>query len=389
MAPRAVTLLLTLLLSSGVACAERTGDGATPVAGLPSWWECATCSDCVLDASAVAPPQGVWNSVGQCPRCVGCTHQLQMLNLTVPLPRLSVGSVRMHPGNTGASIFLATDANGTQTVLKVHGIVSSMVSAGKISQLKALYKGGAHYLANELVVGHALSALADECQLGNVSIREWLAPVRGVVPLTGEKLYEAHAVMAEYARGASLEMLTIKLPSADLLRLLASVPHTAVRDAVLFDLLFLQGDRHAENVFLDDNGGFKLIDSRDAAMEEGLDSLFFASTLSFERNRVGNEYMYDRSKNLVSHHWPQNTLDYRCHVAGGAIGKDLPSGVRTCVDSLAAMGVDGVMDRFFLPAIKWAAESTANAEMLTGRAQRYAQVVVKQAQLLREHGTPT
>jgi tagatose-1,6-bisphosphate aldolase len=53
------------------------------------------------------------------------------------------------------------------------------------------------------------------------------------------------------------------------------------------------------------------------------------------------------------------------------------------------MGVDGVMDKFFLPAIKWAAESTANAEMLTGRAQRYAQVVVKQAQLLREHGRPS
>jgi hypothetical protein len=39
------------------------------------------------------------------------------------------------------------------------------------------------------------------------------------------------------------------------------VPHAAVRDAAIFDLLFLQGDRHGENIFLGRSGAyFKLID---------------------------------------------------------------------------------------------------------------------------------
>ena len=135
-------------------------------------------------------------------------------------------------------------------------------------------------------------------------------------------------MLAEYARGVSLEMLTLKLSSADLLDALAAVPHAALRDAALFDVLFVQGDRHAENVFLGDDGYFKLIDSRDQALDSGLDSVFFASTISFERNRVGNEHLFNHSKKYVTHHWPQNTLDYRCHVPGGAIGSNYPPKVR-------------------------------------------------------------
>ena len=374
---------------------HSAGSGASRFAlsaPVPTWWECATCLRCEVDTTVEAPPAGRWDTLGACPHCTGCSHRLEMLNLTVPLPRLSVRSVRMHPGNTGASIFLATDGGGQQAVLKMHGIVSSMVAPGKLSQLVTVYKGR-HYLGDELEVGYALSQLASECGLGHVSINEWLASVRGVVPFTGEKLYDEHVLLADYARGASLEMLTIKLPSADLLRLLAAIPHTSVRDAALFDVLFLQSDRHGENVFVTDDGYFKLIDSRDGAFGEGLDTVFLATTVVFERNRVGNERMFNSSRAAVSHHWPQNTLDYRCHVPGGAIGRNLPPRVRSCVDKLAGMTVDQVVDTYFRPAGMLPPTATATDSQerqgLLRRTKKRAQVVLHQAIALRDHGAHT
>jgi hypothetical protein len=311
---------------------------------VPSWWECSSCMLCTFGPDDTPPPPEVHGSIGSCPVCSGCTHHLEMLNLAVPLSKAKIKVVRMHYGNTGASLFLATDAGGTESVLKLHGVATPMVTAGKMAQLLRLYRGK-KYLPDELLLARSLAPMAAECGLEHINIKEWVSHVRAVVPVTGEKIDEPQAVLAEYARGVSLEMLTLKLSSADLLDALAAVPHAALRDAALFDLLFLQGDRHAENVFLGDDGYLKLIDTRDSALEAGLDSVFFASTITFERNRVGNEALYNRSKPGVSHHWPQNTLDYRCHVPGGAIGANLPPKVRVfgrvhacfCVDAGAVL----------------------------------------------------
>lgn len=294
---------------------------------VPSWWECTSCLLCTFGPDDEPPPAELHGTIGSCPVCSGCTHHLEMLNLAVPMSKAKVKVIRMHYGNTGASLFLATDAGGTEAVLKLHGVATPMVTAGKMSQLLRLYRGR-KYLAHELLLARSLATMADECGLGHINIREWVTGIRAVLPVTGEKIDEPRAVLAEYARGVSLEMLTLKLSSADLLDALAAVPHAALRDAALFDVLFVQGDRHAENVFLGDDGYFKLIDSRDQALDVGLDSVFFASTISFERNRVGNEHLFNHSKPYVTHHWPQNTLDYRCHVPGGAIGMNYPPKVR-------------------------------------------------------------
>ena len=294
---------------------------------VPSWWECSSCTLCTFGPDEQPPPAELHGTIGSCPLCSGCTHHLEMLNLAVPMSKAAIKVIRMHYGNTGASLFLTTDANGTEAVLKLHGVATPMVTAGKMSQLLRLYRGR-KYLSHELLLARSLSIMADECGLGHINIREWVTRVRAVIPVTGEKIDEERAVLAEYARGVSLEMLTLKLSSADLLDALAAVPHAALRDAALFDVLFVQGDRHAENVFLGDDGYFKLIDSRDQALDSGLDSVFFASTISFERNRVGNEHLFNHSKKYVTHHWPQNTLDYRCHVPGGAIGSNYPPKVR-------------------------------------------------------------
>lgn len=353
---------------------------------MPSWWECSSCALCAFGPDATPPPPALHNSAGSCPRCTGCTHHLEMLNLTVALSRSAVKSIRMHYGNTGASLFLATDSVGEEAVLKVHGLVTNMVSAGKLNQLVNLYRGK-RYLAHELLLARALSRLADECGLGHINIRERVAAVRAVIPLTGEKLEEARAVLAEHARGVSLEMLTIKLEPAELQAALAAVPHAALRDAALYDLLFVQGDRHAENVFVGEGGYLKLIDSRDAALEEGLDSVFFPSTISFERNRVGNQHMFNRSAAAVTHHWPQTQLDYRCHVPGGALGTQLPAQVRQCVTKWAAMTPQQLVEEYFWEGVQDAQALTAsNGGPLHGRPELKAARLVAQSQALLVHG---
>jgi hypothetical protein len=76
-----------------------------------------------------------------------------MLNLTVEVRAAGVPkSVRMHHGNTGASIFRALDAAGQASVLKLHGVVTPMVSAGKLGQLSGLYKGK-RYLVRDTAAG--------------------------------------------------------------------------------------------------------------------------------------------------------------------------------------------------------------------------------------------
>ena len=325
---------------------------------VPSWWECSSCLVCTFGPDDQPPPAEVHGTIGSCPVCSGCTHHLEMLNLAVPLSKAAVKVIRMHYGNTGASLFLATDAQGTEAVLKLHGVATPMVTAGKMAQLLRLYRGR-KYLAHELLLARSLGRMADECGLGHINIREWVTRVRAVIPVTGEKIDEPSAVLAEYARGVSLEMLTLKLSSADLLDALAAVPHAALRDAALFDALFVQGDRHAENVFLGDDGYIKLIDSRDQALDSGLDSVFFASAISFERNRVGNEYMFNHSMPYVTHHWPQNTLDYRCHVPGGAIGKNYPPMVRLHAYAARCAGLTLRASQYKACIEKWAS-STPN-----------------------------
>lgn len=45
---------------------------------------------------------------------------------------------------------------------------------------------------------------------------------------------------------------------------------------------------------------------------QGIDSMFIPSTYAFYRHLVGNEYVYNHSMPWRTHHWQQNTMDYRC-----------------------------------------------------------------------------
>ena len=245
-------------------------------------------------------------------------------------------SFEVRNGSTGAALFVATDAAGTERLLKLHGVASPMVSQTKLALQRHMY-ARRHILRREVSLARFLSPLAAECGLGHVSVTEEVAHVRAVIPGTAELLEERHAVLSERARGINLEDLTNKLQPEALLALMARVPHDAVRDAALFDLLFLQGDRHSENVFIDADGALKLIDTRDAALDDALNSIFFPSTFIFQRNRVGEVHLRDRSTAVVTHHWPQCLLDFRCHVPRGVISTSFPPKLRACLTEWTAM----------------------------------------------------
>jgi hypothetical protein len=241
-----------------------------------------------------------------------------------------------------------------------------MVAEGKIGYMRRQFKPGRHYVPKEHAMSRSLTRIAADCGLSHVTLAEWEAPLRAVIPGSGERVDLPSAVFAERAGGVSLEALTIALTPDALLATLAALPHAAVRDAALLDALTQQGDRHAENVFIGREGAyFKLIDSRDAALEaSGMDSLFLPGTTCFERNRVGNMHIQRPDAVVVracahararldvrcrllspdarmgigigtcaraqdTSRLPQTALDYRCHVPGGAIGHDYPPKART------------------------------------------------------------
>jgi hypothetical protein len=303
---------------------------AAPPGPVPSWWECVRCEACLLrDADAPPPPADAWGSRRACALCAGCTHHLEELplNFTLRDAHDPTVAIPIRFGSTGAALFLATDASGRTDVLKLHATASGSVNEVKFREQRGRY-GAKRLLPREVAMARVLTPLAEACGLGHVSTAERVVRVRAVLPGSGEQLSEAHAVLAEHARGVSLDILTLKVSPAALLKRMEAVPHEAVRDAAIYDLLFMQGDRHAENVFLDDDGNMKLIDSRDAALGEESNSCFLPGSFYFERARVGVEHISNKARPQVTHHWPQLLLDYRCHVPGGAIGTNYPPKAR-------------------------------------------------------------
>ena len=101
----------------------------------------------------------------------------------------------------------------------------------------------------------------------------------------------------------------------------------------------------------------------------------------------------------VTHHWPQNTLDYRCHVPGGAIGFDYPPKVRrmhafprlpsdrvlailqfaACIESIAKSSAEQLYNRYSLP-------RAMPGRLFDGTAAHMAERLRAQARLLRDVG---
>lgn len=118
--------------------------------------------------------------------------------------------------------------------------VRPQVSAAKQKMFSVLWPNGRHYKPDEADRAVAIASLAAECGLSHVLAAEWPEHVRAVQPETGEKIDEGEAILAEIAPGVSVEMLTLKVPFAEAAAAIRGARSDLVRDAALYDVLFLQ-----------------------------------------------------------------------------------------------------------------------------------------------------
>lgn len=122
---------------------QPVADSAT--ATEPWVWECERCDRCSVIGEVVAPPAKAEPAYPLCASCKGCTHSLELLNLTasatprvysafctcavltpactqVVVPGASKGGViTLRPGNTGASVFEAFGAWRSAACARVWG----------------------------------------------------------------------------------------------------------------------------------------------------------------------------------------------------------------------------------------------------------------------------
>jgi len=262
--------------------------------------------------------------------------------------------ITMKTGNTGASIYVTKTqdprdrSKDIEAVIKMHGIRSSMVHESRIPQMMKLYQNGnIHYDANEQSRVRTLLQLQYDCGFGDINIHEWMAPIRTVVEETGERIEEAEGIFAEFARGASVEALVGRYNFEDLSDIMQRIPHDRVITAALFDFMTAQHDRHGENVFVTDEGGLQLIDTRDSVFGM-LDTIWHPGTWYFERNVVGNEGLFNppEEQKRKPDHWPQLMLDYRCHVPNGTIGFEFPPKMRACMEKISSMSIEGLLKEY-------------------------------------------
>ena len=169
----------------------------------------------------------------------------------------------------------------------------------------------------------SLQRLSDFCGLESISTRSWVARVVGTAP-AGLPLnpWSNHpdavpvnqtGIFSSPARGIALSALCSRPEEGpDVLR---SVPSHQVAQAAVFDFLFCAGDRHTQNVYVDDDASITLIDNDNLLGEQvyrpesrferkcAISSLFLPGTMESWRLRR-SKYCGNRL----------GLLDYRCHV---------------------------------------------------------------------------
>ena len=297
-------------------------------AALPTFRQCRTCAVC--EVSEEGGGEGEENALPACERCTGCTHTLRPLDRT----RTVRGrEVTMHPGATGASVFEATEAGGRAAILKL--------------RRSKLFRENV-FDVHELPVALGIPSLAQECGLGEVDAALWEAPLRAYTPGEGgEKLDLPHVVFEETAAGISVERLIIHYTPQVAAEVIARIPHERWLQAALFDLLFLQRDRHNENIFVTDSGGMRLIDTRDGVLADVLDSVFFPRTYYYTRNRFGFDHLRACSGTPTHQHQSILGMDYRCHAPEGGLGEALPPAFAACVRRFAGMSAEELARAYF------------------------------------------
>ena len=322
----------------------------------------------------------------RCGKCTGCSTVLRPLRRAT---RFGPFQYTNEPGATAASVFEADSARASGGA----GIVKTRCFAKRYADGRAYAQGTcgegdetktdfAAAEEQDLARSLAVSKLAERCGLADVSVRQWRERVRTAHPLSGEK-FEGDVLFMDRAPGVSLERLTRSPPDKPVVsgatvnppahrRLvhdaLAAADSRKIVRAALFDFLFGQCDRHAQNAFWTVEGDFAFIDN-DQALGRGwkacvANSFLIPGSEKFTIARFGNAHVNGDAPPIVDAN-PQVALDYRCHAGErGEIGHAFPKAFAECAAWLDenADDVSMVREAFGFP-------SDADAEFVAKRAR--------------------
>ncbi|KAK3255550.1 hypothetical protein CYMTET_35274 [Cymbomonas tetramitiformis] len=294
---------------------------------------------------APVPPD---NSLPECAVCSGCSTQLIPMVKTKTFANVNY---TMEVGASPANVYRAYSSlkHGALGVVKLWCLPKKN-SKGEYMKFQGCSSPKEKIYSTMLRKVAGMQKVCSMCGLERLNAQAWAEHVRSVQPHTGIKV-DAHGLFMEKVDGISLATLMSGKPMttpATRLKMLNMISSEAVVEAAITDLLLSQCDRHPQNVFLNPEGVMRFIDNdqglADAWRPCQVDSIFLPTTEKFEIARAGWRHIGSKGKEpMAKHPNPLRILDYRCHVTGGAIGKDYPPNLKlrhvaqTCLQKLASV----------------------------------------------------
>ena len=201
----------------------------------------------------------------------------------------------------------------------------------------------------------SVQKLSDFCGLENVASRAWSAKVKSTapagIPIDPWSVHPESVAVDQLgaftspAAGIGLNSICqIANSDSDVAHIIDSVPSEQIVRAALYEFIFCSGDRHTQNVFIDDDARVKLIDN---------DNLLGWQVYDEQRNRLCAISSLFLPGNLESWRVRESaecagklgSLDYRCHVNANAQIK-LPRRTKQCLEHFKSTSVDELVEQF-------------------------------------------
>ncbi|PNW72358.1 hypothetical protein CHLRE_16g672049v5 [Chlamydomonas reinhardtii] len=296
-----------------------------------------------------------------CTECYGCDTQIQPLQAAAATNQLGQ-NMKIEVGASPEWLFFAdlpeTANTGRKAVLKVwcmpidkvHGTFS-----WRCSNTAEGAKAVQFLLAQQKVM--------EECGLLDVTIKVWPGRVNAVVPKHGLHVWW-DGLWMEKAEGVSLNQLSYKRQRNFVAESLTTMlgprlNRSRVVRAAIYDLLSSQCDRHAQNVFITEQGEVKLIDNLQALQFSwvncAVDSIFLPGT---QKNMIirwgGNIVGKARGAKPRRSVNPMVVLDYRCYTPGGQLGTNYDPQLKECLKKLSGMSAKQIQLEYGFP-YEWSA----------------------------------
>ena len=169
------------------------------------------------------------------------------------------------------------------------------------------------------------------------------------------------------APGVGFDVLGAKI-TPTLWELLRKIDPDKILKLALFDLLTSQADRHGQNIFITEDGLIHGIDN-ESSMGNELNSMLIPGGQKFETYRVGFVHTVCTLRNNCDTARPAPstlgaTLDYRCYVDGGSIGKKYPKQFEEFLRKVDAMEDEEVYEYFGMAVPEFATKFKARVHDL-------------------------